>query len=864
MTRKLRLIGAHQGRRLPGPSERIAALLAAAQRYHQAGQLAEAERGYRKILAADRKHIGRADLLGIIANNLGNVLKQQGKLDDAAVQYRKALALNPEFAEAHNNLGNALKNQGKLEEAIAHYERAVTLKPDYAVAQYNLGNACKEQGKLHDAGVHYRQALAIDPNYAPAHNNLGNVLKEQEKLDEAVSHYRHALAINPNFAEAHNNLGNALKGQGKLGEAKAQYQRALALRPNFADAHNNLAIALAEQGNLDAASAEYRRALNLKPDYAEAHNNLGTVLHEQGKIDEAVVQYRRALALNPNYAEAHANLGKALMEQGDHVPALNAIQRSVEIQETQNAKTLFIQAVRALNFIPPGVDLRKNLIRALSEPWGRPIDVAKFSATLLKQSGATGACINRVASAWPKRLTQQEMFTPGEFPEVCDDELLRCLLKSTFICDIELERFLTATRFALLGMTSAGVNALHLGEDGLRFCCALAHQCFINEYIFGYTDDEIERAQRLRAQIVEALVSENSVPELWLVIVAMYFSLSSLPVAQLILDRSWSAPLAALVLRQVREPLEEQQLQPSIQCLTQVEDSVSRTVQQQYEENPYPRWMMTAPVPTATTIDGYLRRRFPLTPFRRMAKRAIEILIAGCGTGQHSIETAQQFIAAQVLAIDLSLASLCYAKRRTRELELSNIDYAQADILDLASIGRDFDVIDASGVLHHLADPLGGWRLLLSMLRPGGFMRVGLYSKLARRNIVDVRNIIAQGGYRASTEDIRLCRQVLASSGDDTPARRVAEMSDFFSMSTCRDLVFHVQEHQFTLPEISTFLNQNRLQLLGFEMHGQVLQSYRRRFPEDQTMTDLNRWHIFEAANPAIFAGMYQFWIQKT
>ena len=81
MTRKLRLISAHQGRRLPGPSERIAALLAAAQRYHQAGQLAEAERGYRKILAADRKHIGRADLLGIIANNLGNVLKQQGKLE---------------------------------------------------------------------------------------------------------------------------------------------------------------------------------------------------------------------------------------------------------------------------------------------------------------------------------------------------------------------------------------------------------------------------------------------------------------------------------------------------------------------------------------------------------------------------------------------------------------------------------------------------------------------------------------------------------------------------------------------------------------------------------------------------------------
>ena len=516
-----------------------------------------------------------------------------------------------------------------------------------------------------------------------------------------------------------------------------------------------------------------------------------------------------------------------------------------------------------MDFIPPEIDLRKNLIRALSEPWGRPADIAKLGASLLKHSGATSECINRVASAWSGRLTPQELFTPGEFAQICDDELLRCLLKSTFICDIELERFLTATRCTLL-QSSAEVNAANLGEDGLRFCCALAHQCFINEYIFGYTDDELEQAHQLRTQVVQSLVSENSVPELWFVIVAMYFPLASLPMAQLILDRSWSDPVSELVLRQVQEWQEEQHLRPCIRRLTPVNDRVSRAVQQQYEENPYPRWVMAAPVAIATTIDGYLRRRFPLVPFRRMEKRAVDILIAGCGTGQHSIETAQQFIGAQVLAIDLSLASLCYAKRKTRELELSNIDYAQADILHLEAIGRDFDVIDASGVLHHLADPLSGWRMLRSMLRPGGFMRVGLYSKLARRNIVDARTIIAQRGYRASPEDMRQCRQLVATLADARPARRVTEMSDFFSMSTCRDLLFHVQEHQFTLPEIGVFLKQNRLQLLGFEIHGQVLQSYRARFPDDQTMTDLNSWHSYEKQNPAIFAGMYQFWIQDT
>jgi tetratricopeptide (TPR) repeat protein/2-polyprenyl-3-methyl-5-hydroxy-6-metoxy-1,4-benzoquinol methylase len=858
MNRKQRPIASKQGRQ--PPTRWLISLLETAQRHHQAGQFAEAERHYRKILAGNRKQIGSIDLLGIIAYNLGNVLKEQGKLDDAVAHYHRALALKPGFAEAHNNLGNALKKQGKLDEAAAQYERALALKPDYVVARYNLGNTYRDQGQLDNATAHYRQALVVNPNYVEVHNNLGNALKEQGKLDEAVAHYRYALATDSSYVEAHNNLGNALREQGKLHEAVAQYQRALALRSNFADAHNNLGAAFAEQGKLDQAIAQYRRALTLNPAYAEAHNNLGTVLHDQGKVDEAVAQYRRALALNPNYAEAYGNLGKALTERGDMAQALNAIQRSIEIAGSQNSKLLFVQAIKTLDFSPSGVDLRKNLIRALSEPWGRPIDLAKTSVNLLKETGAIRASINRVDSARPRRLTAQEIFSPTEFVEVCKDHLFRCLLESTFICDMELERFLTATRFTLLEMASAESNSFYLEEDGLRFFCALAHQCFVNEYVFDHMNHEIEQAQRLRAELMKALASRTLLPEIQLVTVAAYFPLASLPTAELLLDRRWSAPVAELVSRQVREWQEEQQLRRSVQRLTTIEDRVSLLVKQQYEENPYPRWVKPAPVGKATTFNTYLRRQFPLASFHNVEKSDIEILIAGCGTGQHSIETAQRFKGAQVLAIDLSLTSLCYAKRKTRELELNNIEYAQADILHLKSIGRYFDVIEVSGVLHHLADPLAGWRLLLSLLRPGGFMRLGLYSKLARRDLVEARRIIAQRSYRASPEDIRRCRQELLSYGDEKP---VTDMSDFYSMSACRDLLFHVQEHQFELPEISTFLRENRQQFLGFVIPGHVLQSYRRRFPEDQAMTDLSLWHVFEIENPAIFAGMYQFWTQK-
>src|SRR5215471_19250288 len=188
----------------------------------------------------------------------------------------------------------------------------------------------------------------------------------------------------------------------------------------------------------------------------------------------------------------------------------------------------------------------------------------------------------------------------------------------------------------------------------------------------------------------------------------------------------------ANVAQQVREPREERQYRDLIPRLTAIDDDVSVLVRDQYEENPYPRWVHAASVPEPTTIDDHLRNQFPSAPFRPLGSSGgIDVLVAGCGTGRHPIEVARKYKDARVLAIDLSLTSLCYAKRKTPAPVAGRIEYVQADILKLGSIERTFDLIDASGVLHHLADPLAGWRALLSLLRPGGFMRVGLYSELA-------------------------------------------------------------------------------------------------------------------------------------
>ena len=155
----------------------------------------------------------------------------------------------------------------------------------------------------------------------------------------------------------------------------------------------------------------------------------------------------------------------------------------------------------------------------------------------------------------------------------------------------------------------------------------------------------------------------------------------------------------------------------------------------------------------------------------------------GCGTGQHSIETARRFKGAQVLAIDLSLASLCYAKRQTRALGQNNIHYAQADIMMLSSITQTFDVIETSGVLHHLADPLAGWRVLLSMLRPGALCCSACIARphgeiSLQREISLRRAVIARPRTTSADSERRY-----SHCADGTPLKNVTLVPDFFSVS---------------------------------------------------------------------------------
>src|SRR5665213_3049766 len=149
-----------------------------------------------------------------------------------------------------------------------------------------------------------------------------------------------------------------------------------------------------------------------------------------------------------------------------------------------------------------------------------------------------------------------------------------------------------------------------------------------------------------------------------------------------------------------------------------------------------------------------------------------------------------------------------------------------------------------------------------SKLRPGGFMTLGLYSRIARRGIGEAQRRIALWSYIASADDIRRCRQDLLDV-DKSPGLATANSDDFFGVSSCRDLLFHTQEHWTELPAIAAFLRDNNLIFLGFETDDATLLAYRRRFSGDPAATNLLNWHTFESENPDTFSSMYRFWIQN-
>ena len=275
-------------------------LLAESIKHHQQGQLTEAEVGYLKIIGVDSVHADANHLLGVIAY-------QRGDLETAQQLISQAIKSDPRQPQFHSNLGNILQDQERFDEAIASYEKAIAINPEFPEAHNNLGNATLACGCPEQAVASFKRALTLRPDYIEANNNLGNALKDLGHFKEAINCLRQAINLNPTYADAHHNLACALFEIGQDEEAIESCQQAIALKPDMINAWINLAVIYQKTGAKKESLSAARHTVTLAPESSEAHTALANVFLDFGLIENALSSYARAIELNPDNEEAHSN-----------------------------------------------------------------------------------------------------------------------------------------------------------------------------------------------------------------------------------------------------------------------------------------------------------------------------------------------------------------------------------------------------------------------------------------------------------------------------------------------------------------------------------------------------------------------------
>ena len=627
------------------------------------------------------------------------------------------------------------------------------------------------------------------------------------------------------------------------------------------------AAALLRHGRAAEAVAAYRRIVKAHPDNPEAHHNLGVALRAEGHGDEAIAAYRRAIELRSGYAAAHHNLGQALDGAGRPMEALKhrfqAFRLARDRADFAQALALGLRSVRLKTASPAVVDGVVSLFAASDIDRQ---DLMGVTASLILARDALAEPLALAAGPWDASRAKLAAWWRGaEGRALAADPLFHGLLRETILAEERLEALAAALRRLFLERVAGG-ESLEIANGDHAAAASLACQGFATNFAAAESGEETEAVEKLTRRLArEALVIDAEAAAELLLALAMYRPLGALSGAAEAARRARrvTADLDEVLKRQIDEPAEERKLVDAMQSLTAVEDATSTAVRRQYEENPYPRWRSVTRRPARALAD-VLTGLFPSLDSAAIPPPRHHILVAGCGTGRHALNVAFRYADCDILAVDLSRASLAYGMRRAHEMGVDNIRFRQADILGLGAIEERFDLIEASGVLHHMADPLKGWAVLVGLLKPGGFMKLGLYSTLARQGIGAARRFVADRGHAATAQGVRAARAAIRALRHDDPVRQVADELDFASVSGCRDLLFHVRETSFTLPQIEAAIAALKLDFLGFEVveDGARL-AYAKLFPGDRRRVDLDRWRQVEEQRPGAFRTMYQFWCRR-
>lgn len=594
-------------------------------------------------------------------------------------------------------------------------------------------------------------------------------------------------------------------------------------------------------GEFSTAISLLKKCSEIAPYSAEVRLNLGLGYQYAGQLEKACENYQSACNLDPKLVQAHANLGFCRRAQGDLEGALQAFYKAIQLDchhvGAAQGLSSILGRVLSAKYTPV---IAEMLVEVFNSPY---VEYAKLAPAVVCQLTHLFG-INKAG-----RNAQQ-------FD--AENSLLSNYLTKCINIDPAMEFALTALRRELV--FSASPNS-GLAE-------VLAIQCFTNEYVFARQEDEYQRVEVLKECLEKQLEGCRRGDDFWrdLRLFAMYAPVFELSGAHKLLEEKpdySSAGLSRLIEMTLADHAEEQAIREKIESFSPIENETSKKVREQYEASPFPRWTHV-PAQIQEHPGTRLKRLFPHFSPPAFLNPNGRILIAGSGTGQHVAHVALAYPEAQILTFDLSKSSLAYARRMIAKLGITNVEFRHGDILHAGMLEGPFDIIESIGVLHHMKEPVEGWRVLVNLLRAGGMFRAGLYSSRGRQGVFAARKIIASEKIGDSAAEINAFRQRIFFDPPRGDFERIKERVDFYTTSNCRDLLFHVHEDNYTPKRLHQEITELGLDFVGFEEYEELglNDAYRAMFADEASLTNLMNWEELEKTQTNPPEG-YVFWCQK-
>ena len=450
------------------------------------------------------------------------------------------------------------------------------------------------------------------------------------------------------------------------------------------------------------------------------------------------------------------------------------------------------------------------------------------------------------------------------FIKYLSSNLLLKRLKNSLICCHHIESIYTQTRKHLL--SKIFIDKSSIGEAEHRLLSAICIQCDYNGYVWEVTDKEKKEIQNLEEKIIEDLKLTDDININEVLIYACYKPLLNNTSLVNYLSKKFKDTdeinyevIQSLIL----EPLSLRENNDHIKSFNEVKDKTSLKVMNMYKEHPYPKWKGILYIPSEINVhQKYYDRDLTEKNDSNIQK---EILIAGCGTGQELVTVSKIYSNSNITAIDISLPSLSYAYKRAKDNDVNNFELIHMDLLELVNYKKKFDIINCSGVLHHMKDPELGLKALISCLKEDGYLNIGLYSRTARENITKLRKLIADNNLNNSQEEIAKIRRSIILGYDGYESfNHLLNVRDFYSFNEMQDLLFHPRELMFNLEEIDEILKRNNLEFIEFDnKYQKVKDVYNKNYPKDKELRSIKNWSEFEDQYPPTFLGMYQFFAKR-